>query len=727
MEVRHYLIYAAVSIACALPVHVNAQLEEVIVVAQKREENVQSVPIAVSAFSETTLRNGTMVTMDDYSRLTPGFTVTNFNPVTPQPFIRGIGSSPSDAGSDASVGVFIDGVYGGRAGGYRTDMFDIKRVEVLRGPQGTLFGRNVAGCAINVLSKLPEEYFGAELELTGGNYDLIASRGMITGPLTDQLAGRLAFSTRKRDGHSDNTITGSELRDEDNVSARGRLLWTGETASVLFTAEYNEDDLDGPAARNYEGIDPFFVLNDLGIGYLAPFLRETSKDPYKIEAGEDGFAERDMYAASLQIDWDLEIGTLTAITGYRDQDYSFFDDLLGLGFEPAAPFDPLLTNYADEQSDQWSQEIRLTSADDELRWTVGLYYLEEDVDRLESFSPLGTPVSYDQSASTTSYAAFGQLTYPVSEQLDITVGARYSYDEKDFDLVTDGVEIGFGLLTPDPANPDAGAVPFSSSDDENWDNFSPKISLDYAAGDHTFLYLTLSHGYKSGGYNGQSTNQTAARTPFDEEEVINYEVGIKTDFLQRKARLNLAAFYMDYDDLQVFVASAETTAGVFVENAAEADICGVEMEFYYAPTEDLDITMTYAWLDAELGENDIPEVDEGNNLTRSPEHALSIAAEYHYPIEGIGELMLRADYSWQDDFYFILNNPELSKQDDYGLLNLRMALQGDDKWELALWSKNVLDEEYWIHAIDPSYGSDLAASGIQGDPRTYGVTATYRW
>lgn len=718
---------ALLSIVTLVPLETLAQLEEVIVVAQKREENVQTVPIAVSTFSEETIRNATMLTMDDYSRHTPGFTVTNFNPVTPQPFIRGIGSSPSDAGSDASVGVFIDGVYAGRAGGYRADMFDIQRVEVLRGPQGTLFGRNVAGGALNVLSNLPEEELAGELELTAGNYDLWSARGMVTGPLTDQLWGRFAFATRQRDGHTDNSITGSELRDEDNTSARGRLLWNGDSVSIVATAEYSEDDLDGPAARNYEGIDPFYILDDLGFGFLDSFLAETTSDPYTIEAGEDGHAEREMYAGSVQVDWDVTLGTVTSITAYRKNDYSFFDDLLGLGFVAGTPFDPLLTNYAQEESDQFTQELRLTSADQDMRWTVGLYYLEEDVDRLEAFAPIGIPVSYDQQVSTTSYALFGQVTYPLTDKLDITLGGRYSYDKKDFELVTEGLEIGLGLLTPDPENPDAGAVPFSSSADEDWSNFSPKLSLDYAAGDHTFLYFTVSDGYKSGGYNGQSTNQFVAKLPFDEENVRNYEFGIKTDFLDRQARLNLAIFYMDYDDLQVFVVSAETKAGVFVDNAAEAEITGLEAEFYYAPTNELDVTLTYAWLDAEIGDNEIPEVDKGNRLTRSPEHAFSASVQYHWPINGFGELLTRADYSWQDDFYFILNNPEMSRQDAYGLLNLRVALQSNEGWEIALWGKNVLEEEYWVHAIDPSYGSDLGASGIQGDPRTYGITGRYRW
>ena len=705
-----------------------AVLEEVIVTAQKREENIQAVPIAVSAFSSEVIRNAQMVTMDDVARHVPGFTVTNFNPVTPQPFMRGVGSSPSDAGSDASVGVFIDGVYAGRAGGYRAELYDIQRIEVLRGPQGTLFGRNVAGGALNILTNAPDSETAAKLELTGGNYSLFQAKGMVNGELTDGLAGRLAFITRERDGHTDNTVTGTEVRDEDNWSVRGRLRWDATDAlSVLLSSEYTEDDLTGPAARNYEGPDPTPVLEDLGIGFLAPALLPTSPDAFDIEAGVDGSAKREMSSVTLQLDWELEIGVFTSVTGYRDNDYDFFDDLLGLAFIPEAGIPPLLTNSADENSDQWSQELRLNSLSGDVEWTVGLYYLEEDVERVETFTPLDLPVSFDQQVDTTSYAVFGQFSYPLSDAWSFTLGGRYSYDEKDFDLVTSGVEVGFGLLTPDPENPDAGAVNFAASDDDSWSNFSPRLSLEYTPVEASLVYLTVSQGYKSGGYNGQASNKTFAQTPFNEEEVVNYEVGFKTDFLERRARLNMAAFYMDYDDLQVFIVSEESTASVIVENAAESDIYGVEAEFYYSPFDELDFSLTYAYLDAELGDNDIPEADEGNSLTRSPEHAASIAVQYSYPLEGVGDLLLRADYAWQDDIYFILDNPEKSKQDDYGLLNLRVALQGSSGWELALWGKNVTDEEYWIHAIDPSYGLDLGASGIMGDPRTYGVTGTYRW
>jgi iron complex outermembrane receptor protein len=606
-------------------------------------------------------------------------------------------------------------------------MYDLQRIEVLRGPQGTLFGRNVAGGALNIISNAPDREFAGDIELTAGDYDLWGVKGVLNGPLSDSLAGRVAFSVRQRDGYTDNTVTGSELQDEDNQSVRARLLWEpSDRFSANLIADYSEDNLDGPAARNFEG-DPSAMMSSVGLGFLTPLLLPTSKDPFKIEADVDGHAEREMYSTTLQLDWETALGTVTSVSGLRHNDFDYFDDVFGLAFQPDSGIAPLLTDKSDEESDQFTQELRITAVNNNLAWTAGLYYLQQDVDQLEIFSPLGSPVSYDQSADTTSYAIFAQGTRPFGEHWAVTVGGRYSYDERDFDLTTEGIEIGFGLLTPDPGDPQAGSVPFDASDDDSWSRFTPKVSIEYTPNDDIFSYVTWSQGYKSGGYNGVATNFTAATTPFDEETVNNYEIGIKSDFFDDQMRLNVAAFYMDYEDLQVFVSSFESTVGLLVDNAGEADIYGVEAEFFYSPSDRLDLTATYAWLDAEIGNNELDTVEEGNTLTRSPEHTASAAAQYRWPLGDLGDLLLRADYAWQDKIYFEPENYELSAQDAYGLLHLRVALQAQAGWELAVWLKNATDEEYWVHGFDSSFGSDLGASVIQGDPQMWGVTGRYSW
>lgn len=706
-----------------------AVLEEVIVTAQKKEESMQTVAVAVTAFSAETFSNAGMLNVEDLTRLTPGFSISIYNPVSPQPYIRGIGSNPSDAGSDASIGIFVDEVYAGRAGGYSADMFDIERVEVLRGPQGTLYGRNVPGGAINVISKRPTDEMEGFFELTGGDYDLRAAKGAISGPLFDNVTGRLAFSTRKRDGHIDNVVTGNELGDEDNTSFRGRLDFDpSDTFSVQLIAEYSEDDLRGPAARNYEGISSTLLLESLGLGFLAPVEPPTSSAIDTVELAVDGFAEREMEGYSMKMEWELGAATLTSITAYRTNDYSFEDDLLGIAL-------PIFLNSAEESSDQISQEFRLSSSSEALEWTVGLYYLEEDVDRLEFwdlsyFDPifgldqfgLTAAIGYDQKNTTTSYAAFGQLAYSFTDRLDLTLGGRYSQDEKDFSLTTSGVEIGFGFLTPDPET--GVASPYSAADDESWSNFSPKVALEYTATDDLFFYGSFARGFKSGGYNGLATDSLQASTPFDEEQADSYELGMKADFLDNQVRLNAALFYTDYTDMQVFFTSP-SGLGIVIDNAAEATIQGVELELFVSPIDGLDISATYAYLDTEVDKfADKPEV-AGNQLARSPENTASLSAQYVFPVSDGLELLMRADYSYQDDMFFSIENSSISASDAYDLVNVRLALQGERGWELALWGKNITDEEYRVHGFDASFGSNVAAATLYGTPAMWGVSASY--
>jgi iron complex outermembrane receptor protein len=367
---RHPLFAACAGgvLACAaLPV--SAQLEEVVVTAQKREQSLQDVAVAVSAFSGEMMNNAGVVTIDDITAMTPGFAISTYNPTTPAPYIRGVGTNSSSVGDDASVGVFVDEVYAGRAGGYRADMYDVARVEVLRGPQGTLYGRNVAGGAMNIITNNPSEELEGYIEGTYGDYELFGFKGTLSGPLTDSgsVRGRLAFAGRQRDGHTDNVVTGSELRDEDNISARGKLAFdVSDTVSILLSGEYSEDELEGPGARGILGSDdPISGQSDL------------------VSLFEDGYTDREMYALSARIDVEWGPGTFTSLTAVRNNEYEFLDDLTGTA--GAVP----LTNEAQEEADQFSQEFRYTAVTERWDYTVGLYYFSEEVDRIETFDSSG--------------------------------------------------------------------------------------------------------------------------------------------------------------------------------------------------------------------------------------------------------------------------------------------------------------------------------------------------
>lgn len=695
---RKAVVMAVAGVIFALPaVNANAQLEEVIVTAQKRQENLQDVAIAVSAFSSDTLKNAGVLNMQDITAMTPGFSVSSYNPTTPAPYIRGVGTNSSSVGDDSSVGVFIDGVYAGRAGGYSADMFDIERIEVLRGPQGTLYGRNVAGGAMNIITKNPSEEFEGRIEATAGDYDLLAFKGMLSGPLTSSgnIRGRLVATTRERDGHVDNILSGNELKNEDNVSTRGKLAFDiGEDTTVLLAADYSKDDLDGPAARATEQV--------------LPTVPGSPTD--KVALLQDGSADRKIWGVSATLTTGLGDGTLTSITAYRDNDYDFTDDLLGDWAVIK------LINQADEESKQFSQELRFSRESDKYGYTVGAYYFSEDVDRIEIFdssATLGIPGSsrsvWDASNDTESISAFGEVNWYLTERTTLIVGGRYTQDDKDFDVTASNPDI-LGFLTED----------YTVSDDESWNEFSPKLGAEFQANDDVLLYATWVEGYKSGGFNGLASTEVLANTPFDSETAANYELGMKADLLDKTLRVNAAVFYTDYSDLQNFFVDLDTFN--ITTATADAEMWGVELELWYSPIEGLDLFLAGNILDTEYTDFPADPSVEGNNLMRAPEYSGSLGAQYRWSVGSIGNALLRCDVSYSDEMYFDTSNRLDVGAEDYTLINARAALEMNSGVELSLWGKNLGDEDFVVHNSSLGIGD---THPIYGNPRMWGVTAAY--
>jgi iron complex outermembrane recepter protein len=672
------------------------RLKEVVVTARKREQNLQHVPAAVSAFSAEIIKNAGVNFIEDVTTMTPGFEISTYNPVTPQPYIRGVGTNSSSVGDDSSVGVFTDGVYAGRAGGYRADLFDVERIEVLRGPQGTLYGRNVSGGAMNIITRNPTDVLEGYLEASYGTLDFYGFKGAISGPIggSDLLKGRLAFSTRHRDGYTRNVITGNKLQNEDNVSVRAKLaIDPSDSVSILLGAEYSKDDLKGPAARGFRNLpsDP------------------TSDRADVVSLLKDGFADREMlgFSATINVDWGP--GTFTSITAYRHNDYQFLDDLRG-GSGP-------LINEADELSDQFTQELRYTASQNRWDYTVGLYYLNEKVDRVEvwdSSGRFGIPGSsravFDASNVTNSMAIFAESTYHLTERVNLTVGGRYTRDEKDFKNVATNVDM-IGFLLEE----------YSVAKDKSWSQFTPKATLQFQATDNVMLYGSWSTGFKSGGFNGLAANRSAATTPFNPETVTSYELGMKTDLLDKRLRFNASAFIMDYKDLQNFF--VDTGTNQVVTATSNAKMRGVEVELWATPLEGLDINLSYSWLDTEYTKFESNPAIVGNQLMRAPEHTAAAGIQYRWTVRGVGNVVLRTDASYRDETFFDVQNTPIGAAPSYVLLNARLAVAHRSGWQLALWGKNLTDEEYIVHAFD-SGGAGFAVYGV---PRRWGISATYNF
>ncbi|GAB3288196.1 TonB-dependent receptor [Parahaliea aestuarii] len=675
-----------------------AALEEVIVTAQKKSENLQQVAVAVSAFSEDTIRNTGILDIGDVTAQTPSFSISNYNPTTPAPYVRGVGTNSSSVGDDASVGVFVDEVYAGRAGGYSADMFDVQRIEVLRGPQGTLYGRNVAGGAMNIITNNPSNVLEGRAEVTVGNYNLLGINAMLSGPLSDDggVRGRIAVSSRERDGWVDNVNTGNELKNEDNIGGRAKLAFDlGSSAELLLSADYSkDDDLRGPAARST-------------INLLPPFPGEPND---KVSLDFDGFAERELWGTSATLNWDLGPGTLTSITAYRANEYAFLDDLTGTW--PVLS----LTNDAEEDSSQFSQEVRYAAEMERFGYTVGAYYFDEEVDRLESFDSSGTvgipgasrPL-WDANMDSTSASLFGEATWYLTGKLSLIAGGRYTWDEKQFSNVTSNPDVLGYLLEA-----------YSVDEEESWSRFTPKLGVEYQLNDDIMLYATWAEGYKAGGYNGLAATLAEAQKPFDQEIVSSYEAGFKSDLLDKTLRINANVFYSDYQDLQNFFVDVATSE--VITATADAEMQGLELEIWWTPLERLDIFLAGSVMDTEYTKFPANPAVEGNQLMRAPDTSGSLGIQYVQPVADWGDLLLRTDVTYTDEMYFNTANDLNSGAESYSLVNARAALRMYNGWEFALWGKNLTDEDYVVHSFSAGAGD---GHPIYGNPAMWGLTASY--
>lgn len=737
----------------------NYMLEEVTVTAQRREQSLQEVPVSVTAISGDRVQEGGIMNVGDVAAETPNFTMTQFNIGEPQYYLRGIGNSNDSAGSDPAVGVFIDDVYIGRAGGTSTDLFDIERIEVVRGPHGTLFGKNVVGGAVSIYTQRPTPEFESRIGLTVGNYSQAMVRGLVNGRMTDNLSGKFSFSTNKRDGYVDNVTDGLEYHDVDNKSARGQMLWTPQdNLDILFGLDYSKDDQAGNC-RNVNNLE----LNDpLGLAVFYPPVIEatTGGDIRKCASSAGAGQSREVSGALLRADWGLEAATFTSITAYRQADYKWTEDLAGMPLG-STPFN--LIDQAMEDSNQFSQEFRLTSLGGErFDWLLGAFYMKEDVDRAENFIGsfhfplagqgfvlLNGDVTWGQQNTTKSYALFGKLDWHLTDRVTWSFGGRWAKDKKSvnqsminnedpaFDIAVltslghPNPVVVLGIPANGPAdligylvsgNPAVLKTPFNAQASDSWSEFLPSTDISWRVSDDHLLYFSYSEGYKSGAFQSQTTTPQAAVTPLEPELAKNYEVGIKSEFLDNRLRVNASVFQMDYTDLQVF----QLVGSLLVGGNAEATTRGIEVDATWLLAENWVLGGNYGYLDAEydiyiLGESDL----SGNKLPRAPEHTWSVNTTYTFDLSGGSALDLSAVYAYTDDFYFAPSNQASSFESGYGLLDARVTWRSQgDRWSVSLWGRNLTDEEYRTHMIV----SNIAGSvDLWNLPRTYGATLAYNF
>jgi iron complex outermembrane recepter protein len=713
--VRLKTFYLACAASLALPALAFAQegpaaadstaLEEVVVTATKTgETTVQRTPIAISAFGAGQLEQSGIVNVKQLSGYVPNLSISQSTTYA-EIFIRGIGSTNIYGGSDPSVTVQVDGVYLGRPYAQFAEFLDVARVEVLRGPQGTLYGRNATGGTINVVSKTPGDHFEAQGELQTGSYRLVDAKGYVSGPIAPgKLDGSLALSYTRHDPYIENIIpTGSDISNANHWGGRAQLRFTpSETVSLTTRADYS---------RAQEHTTSYSKLVAPSGPVTDAILGDYSKVALNLPNNDDvrtwGIAE--------EIAVDLGHGlSLRSITAYRNNRNRV--DIDSDDTERS-----ITSVHQGEDQDQFSTEATLVGNLERLTFVLGGYYLHENVDTNVRVNVFGAGVArqFLPSTSTDAIAGFAQGTYNLTDTLSVTLGARYTSEQKSIDQAV------YLYLLP---NTPLGA-PIVFSDETSFTAFTPKASVQWQPTPNVMTYLSATRGFKSGGFNFSSTDPATAG--FDPETVWSYEAGAKTEWFDHRLRVNLTGFIYEYNNLQQFLATAPGVA--VIANAASARVRGLELEILARPGWDLELGANFAYLDATYTNYPSAPVPQtlgpfsvdatGNTLAYAPPYNVSLFGKKSWSVAADKTAFVRGEYLWIDKQYGEPTNYYLQAIPAHGIVNLTAGVISDKGWEVDVWLRNATDEEYLIGTQD----AGATFSGMPGPPRTVGVRLSMKY
>ncbi len=761
---RYSILLLFVSIASAS--YAQPIIEEIVVTAEKRESSVQDTPIAITAFSEDQIVRDRLFDLPSISLKTPNLVfaeVAGFSRIT----LRGVGTDVPNL-AEAAVATHIDNVYQGQTFTQLTPLFDLERIEVLRGPQGTLYGRNATGGSINLITKLPNQTpeFNAAITLE----DFQRTKYEVGGnlPLSDTTAVRASLTyDDQSEGYRDNIVTGQDSDEAENLSARASFLWdASNSVQVVLRGDFLEAERTGPEFENIS-----FPPNDLGVtpnnpdGLLnipnpafggltlgqvfgldvADRVTEVPSDPddLTVTTNDPLLREKELWGTSATVTWDInESVSLKSITAYRDAEFGTLQD------SDASPTTSI-DIFSHTTSEQFTQEFNLSGLTDNLQWIVGYFYLQEDAnfvadveftdqqtlfEALFGLGSIGMPlppgslaapmlngtisaapfVQFRTDQETTSNAVFAQGTYDLNEQWSLTAGMRWTEDERDVDRT----------LSSNVAAPC-----FNNREEESWTETTGTVGVDYKPSNDSLYYGRISTGFKSGGF-----NVTECTGSFNPETITAFEIGAKNEFFDNRLQVNAAVFFYELEDIQItrFIG----TTGV-VENAASADLFGVEFEYIALLGNNFRIDGSVSYLNSEYGNTlfgnalltTVPPVNVGgNDAVRSPEWSATLGLEYSWDLAG-GDLNLRGDVNWKDNYFFDVHNATLPgqealEQDAYAIVNLRLGWTSEDAaWQVQAFVENLTDEIYSEGAQAAGSSGSVLASFSR--PRTFGVRLAY--
>ncbi len=738
-------------------------IDEIVISAQKREQNMQSVGVSVTAFTGNDLKQLGYINSTDIASQTPGLNIGT--PVgegnNPSIVLRGVGLNDFNDNNESPIAVYKDGIYVGSMPGQSFQLFDMERVEVLRGPQGTLYGRNATGGLVHYISRRPSEEMSVDANFTAAEYNQIRFEGALGGALSERTQGRLSVATNKHDGYVENRI-GADGNDADTWAYRGQLyVDIAENLNLLLNAHAGDSDNIAPKYQHQ-------VTDPSGVDFWG--YTDNDGDNFAGEYDRDGTLKIETQGYNATLTWLSGNLELVSVSGWETVD-KFHQEDTDMG-----PLPGIQPTFAADY-EQFTQELRLSGSWDGGFWVVGGYYFNSDVkgnydlqinylgQQLNAMneSPdfgggLGGPftegelytfLNYDAKfdQDTESMAVFGQVEYDLTAAVSLTAGLRYTQDERDFTYLNQvgpqrGVLLDFlmdvGAIDPDTqaifdyTKGGADVIAGNVNNIDN-DNISGKLGLDWQFSRDVMMFANVSQGFKSGGFNAgfMDTDMQAARDQFgtnvqyDEEILTSYEVGIKSTLLDGQVRLNATAFYYDYQDFQ-----ALSFFGIsqFIVNS-DATVKGGELELVALPMEGLQLQLGTSFIDSQVEE--VRDLNTGTLLTDrdmvlAPELTVNGLARYRWKLNQ-GSIAAQVDFNYQDDHFFDIVNSDISAEDAYTVWNASLSYTSvNDLWEVAVFGKNLADEDYRVYTFDFT-GPGGFNQQFFAPPRWMGVKLSYHY
>ena len=745
-------ISAALTFCSSTTVQADNVIEKIMITASKKQESIQASNVAVTAFSGDALRELNLTDSTDIASQTPGLNIGT--PVgegnNPSISLRGVGLNDFNDNNEGPIAVYRDEVYQSAMPGLTFQLFDLERVEVLRGPQGTLYGRNATGGLVHFISKKPTDDLEGFASVTLAEHNQIKTEAAISGGLTETIQARLSLATNNHDGYVKNRI-GKDANEADSLAYR---------LQVNFDLSDDFQALVNVHGAKSETIAPQYQHQATGDGGVDNWgYKDTDGDVWAGEYDREGLLDIDSKGASIRLDYDAGDYTLTSITAVEDVEKIHQEDT------DVGPYNGIAPQFISE-NEQFSQEFRVAFSTGTMDWMFGAYYFENEVtgalDLALNFpGPLvdiitGSPegsfgsdmvnfVDYDVDyvQESESAAIFGQVEVPLNEQFNLTVGLRYTTEERTMvyqnkatgnpDAVVnsciipagDVCDFGFGsdypgtnhYLNLSSSNPDLGNL--GKIDD---DNISGRISLDYTPTEDLLVFFNVATGFKSGGFNGGFLDFTDGVTtedvPFESEELLSYEIGFKSTLADGDVRFNASAFYYDYENYQ-----ALTFAGLsqFIDNS-DATISGADLELIWLPGDNWDISLGASIINSEVDEVSIRggETHTNNEMVLAPSYSLNGLVRY----QATEELSVQVDFNHQDEQFFDITNSEVSKESAYTVFNARVGYEINENLAVSAFVKNLTDEEYRVYSFDFT-GAAGFNQNFYAAPRWVGVSVSY--